>query len=164
MKCKKILGIATVVALVIVTRNTQAIPAINTMNLSPYTNFFNHSFINNKKEILQTSNLDFDDFIFDTKKVSLCKKNQGSMPENWINLLGRLIIIGSFGSLGVMSNSVVIERYIKLIFKDILPVFLIIFISISLLGIASAIALTTFTSSAPLTASSLSSQNSCIFK
>jgi hypothetical protein len=164
MKFTQIVGVATVVSLVIFTSNTKAIPAINTINLGQSTNFYKNSFIQHQDKILQVSNLNFVNSNFDDNQKFKCKISKSSMPENWINLLGRLIIIGSFGSVGVMSNSVAIERYVKLIFKDILPVFLIIFISISLLGIASAIALTSFPSSTSLTASSISSQNSCILK
>ncbi|MDY6896459.1 MAG: hypothetical protein SWZ49_00035 [Cyanobacteriota bacterium] len=84
------------------------------------------------------------------------------MSEDWINLLGRLIILASFGSVGVMSNSVVIERYVKLIFKDILPIFIIVFLSLSLLSIASVIAAISFPSTFSI--SSNSSQNTCILK
>jgi hypothetical protein len=94
----------------------------------------------------------------------ICENKQSSIFTNWVNLLGRLIILVSFGSLRMMDNSVLIERYVKVIFQDILPVFLIVFLALSLVGIASAIAVIYFPSSAGLTTSSLSPQNSCILK
>jgi len=73
----------------------------------------------------------------------------------------------------VISNSVLIERYVKLIFKDLVSIFLIVFLSISLLGIASAIsnervpeaiANYYFSFSTPLNSSSVSYQTNCLIK
>jgi len=165
MNFNKIVVVATVVCLIVLTSNTRAISATNIINLGQSTNFLknDNSFIQPKKEILQISDSNLINSKFDNKALSLCKINQRSISEDWINLLGKLIILGSFGSVGVMSNSVVIQRYVKLIFKDILPIFVIIFLSLSLLGIASVIAAISFPSSAPST-SSVSSQNNCILK
>lgn len=164
MRITQVVGVATVVSLVIVTSNTKVIPAINITNLEQSTNFYKNSFIQHQDKILQAPNLKLVNFNFDDNKKIRCKIRKSSMSEDWINLLGKIIILGSFTSFGVMSNSVVIERYVKLIFKDILPIFLILFLSLSLLSIASAIAAISFSSSAPLTASSLNSQHNCILK
>ena len=151
MKINQKIAVATIVCLAVAISNTKAISAANTINLGQSTNILENysTFIQSEKQILQVSESN----LFNSK----CKIKQRSISEDWINLLGKLIILGSFSSVGVMSNSVVIQRYIQLIFKDILPVFLIIFLSFSLLGIASVIASTSFSSS-------LYSQNTCIFK
>ena len=151
MKINQIIAAATIVCLAVAISNAKAISADNTINLGQSTNILENysTFIQSEKQILQVSESN----LFNSK----CKIKQRSISEDWINLLGKLIILGSFSSVGVMSNSVVIQRYIELIFKDILPIFLIIFLSFSLLGIASVIASTSFSSS-------LNSQNTCIFK
>lgn len=152
----KLAVVATVVALVTVTINTKATPAISIRNIGESTVFENNL-------ILQISQPDFIDLRFEKNKLSFCKINQRSISENWIDLLGKLTIIASFTSVGVMGNSVLVQRYVKLLFKDILPLFLMIFLSLSLLSIASVIASTYVSPSTPMTAS-LSSQNSCILK
>ncbi len=163
MKLNKTSVVATVVALVTITINTKSTPAISIKNLGQSTDFVNNLFIENRNGILQVSQADFIDLRFDKNKLSLCKINQRSISEDWIDLLGKLIILFSFTSVGVMGNSVLVQRYVKLVFKDILPLFLMIFLSLSLLSIASVIASTYVSPSAPMTAS-LSSQNSCILK
>lgn len=167
MKFTKIVGVATVVTLAIVISivisNAKATPPTNIINLDYSTNFNDNYLIQYRDRILKTPSLNIANFTFDNNKTYKCKIRKRSMTENWINLLGRLIIIGSFTSFGVMSYSGVIERYIKLIFKDILPVFLIIFISISLLSVASVVITIYFSSSTSLTTSS-NSRNTCILK
>ncbi len=164
MKFNKIVAIAIVLALVIVTSKTKTSLAISTITVATSTNFQHDLFIENRTKILQASQSNFVNLRFDNNKSSLCKINQGSIFEDWVNLLGRLIIIGSFTSLGVMGNSVLIQRYVKLIFKEILPIFMIVFLLLSLLAIISASATIYVSCSAPFTTSSLSSKNSCIIK
>lgn len=156
MKFNQIFAVAAIVALVTVTFNTKA-TSITTLGQS--TNYGGNSFIENKKEILQLSQSHFVDLGFNNKKLSSCQINQHSIFTDWVNLLGRLIILVSFSCVGVMGNSVLIQRYVKLIFKDVLPVFAIVFLSLSLLGIA----VIYFSSSAALT-TSLNSQTNCILK
>lgn len=164
MKLNKIFVAATIACLVVIVSDAKATSTANKINLTQSNDFVNnyHAFIQPKKEKQQMSVSDFINLTFDYSKLSFCKINQRSISEDWINLLGKLIILGSFGSVAVMSNTVVIERYVKLIFKDILPIFVIIFLSLSLLGIASAIAAVSFPSSTAST--SISSQNPCIQK
>ena len=121
MKINQKIAVATIVCLTVAISNTKAISAANTINLGQSTNILENysTFIQSEKQILQVSKSN----LFNSK----CKIKQRSISEDWINLLGKLIILGSFSSVGVMSNSVVIQRYIHLIFKDILPIILIIF-------------------------------------
>lgn len=160
MKFNKIVAFAVMIVML----NAKVTPTFSTINLDRSADYLDNSFIKDRKEILQITRTDFVNFIFDTRKISLCKINQPSMSENWINLLGKLIILGSFSSLSMIGNSVLVERYIKVIFKDILPTFLIVFLSISILSIVSAIAMISFPSSAALTDSSFNDQNGCILK
>ncbi|MEO1431882.1 MAG: hypothetical protein AAFV71_23035 [Cyanobacteria bacterium J06633_8] len=155
MKLNQKLALASVVILAIFASNAKGIQVKIAYNLGQSTNFINHSFTKDEKAVNQKNELDIFNYNFDNKKNYLCKINQRSISEDWVNLLGRLMILLSFGSIGVMGNSSVIERYIKLIFQNMLPVFLIAFISISLLSLASVIA---------ATSSSVSYQNSCISK
>ncbi|MEM6401742.1 MAG: hypothetical protein AAF757_16165 [Cyanobacteria bacterium P01_D01_bin.116] len=162
MKFNQIVVIATIVCLVVAISNTKAIPAANTINLIHSTktldnyNTFIQSKKQTKKQISQTSDSDL--------MNSKYKIKRPSMTDNWINLLGSLIILESFTSLGTKSNSVVIERYIKFIFKDVLPIFIIVYSLLILFGIASLIAANYFSYSIPLTVSSVSYQNNCILK
>ncbi|MBV6625508.1 MAG: hypothetical protein KI793_21710 [Rivularia sp. (in: Bacteria)] len=119
--------------------------------------------IEDSKNIFTQLNKEYMNLVLN-EKSPLCQINQNSILEDWINLFGRLIILVSFGSVGVMGGSVLTERYVKLIVKDILPVFIIIIISISLLGIVSAIATFHFSSLTTPTSFFVSSQNSCISK
>ncbi|MBV6625506.1 MAG: hypothetical protein KI793_21700 [Rivularia sp. (in: Bacteria)] len=163
MKFNQKFVLSTVVASFIIVSNAKVLPSASADNLGQSTNFLNHSFtkdrktINHKKE-LDVLNLNLSlnfNFNLDNRKNYLCQINQRSISEDWVNLLGRLIIILSFGFIGSIGNSVVIERYIKLIFHNMLPIFLVVFISISFLSLASVIA---------ATSTSVSSQNSCILK
>ncbi|MEM6399573.1 MAG: hypothetical protein AAF757_04975 [Cyanobacteria bacterium P01_D01_bin.116] len=156
MKFNQIIAIVVIVTVVIVTSNTTVTP---TKILGKSTSFQSTLFLEERKERLQLSQSNFVELGINSKKSSLCNINQSSTFSDWINLLGRLIILGSFSCVGVMGNSVLIQRYVKLIFKDVLPVFAIVFLSLSLLGIA----VIYFSSSAALT-TSLNSQTNCIFK
>ena len=158
MKFNQIVVIATIVCLVVAISNTKAIPAANTINLIHSTKTLDNynTFIQSKKQISQTSDSDL--------MNSKYKIKRPSMTDNWINLLGSLIILESFTSLGAKSNSVVIESYIKFIFKDVLPIFIIVYSLLILFGIASLIAANYFSYSIPLTVSSVSYQNNCILK
>lgn len=158
MKFNQIVVVATIVCLVVAISNTKAIPAANTINLIHSTKTLDNynTFIQSKKQISQTSDSDL--------MNSKYKIKRPSMTDNWINLLGSLIILESFTSLGTKSNSVVIERYIKFIFKDVLPIFIIVYLLLILFGIASLIAANYFSYSIPLTVSSVSYQNNCILK
>lgn len=158
MKFNQIVVVATIVCLVVAISNTKAIPAANTINLIHSTKTLDNynTFIQSKKQISQTSDSDL--------MNSKYKIKRPSMTDNWINLLGSLIILESFTSLGTKSNSFVIERYIKFIFKDVLPIFIIVYSLLILFGIASLIAANYFSYSIPLTVSSVSYQNNCILK
>ena len=164
MKLNKIIAVAVIFALVLIMIDIKATPATNIITVAQSTKFQDNLFAENRTGILQSSQSDLINFGFDNKKSSLCRIDKGSAFTDWVNLFGRLLILISFGYIGVKSNSDLIERYIKLIFQDVIPMFLIIFFSISLLSIASAIAVISFSSPASLTTSSLSSQNSCILK
>ncbi|AFY56991.1 hypothetical protein Riv7116_4572 [Rivularia sp. PCC 7116] len=144
------------------TINTKQTFAQSTGNIVKYKNY-DGFLIEDSKNIFTPLKKEYINLALD-RKSPLCQINQNSILEDWINLFCRLIILVSFGSVGVMGSSVLTERYVKLIVKDILPVFLIIFISISLLGITSAIATFNFSSLTASTSFSVSSQNSCISK
>lgn len=161
MKFTKILGVATVVTLAIVTSNAKATPATNTINLNYSTKFHDNYLIQHRDRISKTPSLNIANFTLDDNKTYKCNIGKRSITENWINLLGSLIILVTFSS--TTSNSAAIDRYVKFIFKDILPIFLIIFVSISLMGIASVIASPSLSSTALIT-SSPNSQNICILK
>lgn len=164
MKFTKIVGVATVVTLAIVTSNAKAIPATNTINQGHSANFHDNYLIQDRDRILQAPHLNIANLTFENNKKARCKIRKLSITENWINLLGSLIILASFASYGATNNSPAMERYVKFIFKDILPIFLIVFLSLSLLGIASVIASTSLSSSTPLATSSINSQKTCILK
>lgn len=134
MKLNQIVTVAAIVCLLVTVSNTKAIPAANTINLGQSANTLEHynTFIQSEKQTLQISKSNLINSKFEIKPRS--------MIENWINLLGKLIILVSFSYCGATRNSVVIERYIKFIFKDILPIFIIVYLLINLLGIVSLIA------------------------
>lgn len=165
MKLKNIIVITTVVSLGILIVKPKVIPIINAIHQSESTDLIsnNNSFIQTQPKIHQISGYHLKNSIYDSQIEEFCKINKISTSERWTNLLGRLIILGSFTSFGVMSNSVVIERYVKLIFKDILPIFIVIVFFISLLAIVS-IVTTIYFSSAPSTNYSLTYQNGCNLK
>ena len=164
MKLNKIVAVGTLSAIVIIAAEMKAKPAVSNINMGQSTNIIETLLIENSSDKLPIHLSKSIDLEITNKNSSFCKINQRSIAEDWINLLGRLIIIFSFTSFGVMGNSGLIQRYVKLIFKDVLPVFLVIFLCISLLGITSVIAAISLSSPAPLTISASSSQNNCMLK
>jgi hypothetical protein len=53
-------------------------------------------------------------------KSIFCSIPEPSLLENWINLFTRLLIIGSFGYLGVTGYSSAYERYLQVVSRDFL--------------------------------------------
>ena len=108
MNIHKIAIATTVVSLAIFTTNTKTASADK----------YNSAQVSNSSVIAQNlliqSNTDLIIAKIDHRKLSSCRINQSSMSEDWINLFGRLIILVCFSSVGVMGNSILIERYIRL--------------------------------------------------
>ncbi|MFH7028053.1 MAG: hypothetical protein ACHBN1_22290 [Heteroscytonema crispum UTEX LB 1556] len=73
--------------------------------------------------------LTFWDGEIEQNKSILCSIPEPSLLEDWINLFARLLIIGSFGYLGVTRYSSDVERYLQVVSRD----FLIIVVKIFLL-------------------------------
>ncbi|BAY81160.1 hypothetical protein NIES267_06350 [Calothrix parasitica NIES-267] len=164
MKLNKIVGFAAIVTLAVITNNAEAIPATNFKHLGDSTNVRDNYLIQDRDGILQLPHLNIANSItFENNKKSSCKIRELSTTDKWINLIGSLIIFFSFTSCDTKNNSAVIERYVKFIFKDVLPIFIIVYLLLTLLGIANVIASTSLSSSTLVNTSS-NSRNTCILK
>ena len=164
MKLIKIVGFATIITLMIITSNAKAIPATNFEYLGNSTNVRDNYLIQDRYEILQASYLNISNSITsENNKKSTCQIRELSTTDKWINLIGSLIILVSFTSSNQTKNSAFIERYLKLIFKYVLPIFIIVYLSLTLLGIASVIASPSLSSSTLLNTDS-NYRNTCILK
>ena len=148
----------------IITSNAKAIPATNFEYLGNSTNVRDNYLIQDRYEILQASYLNISNSITsENNKKSTCQIRELSTTDKWINLIGSLIILVSFTSSNQTKNSAFIERYLKLIFKYVLPIFIIVYLSLTLLGIASVIASPSLSSSTLLNTDS-NYRNTCILK
>jgi hypothetical protein len=89
-----------------------------------------------------------------------CLNQERSLFTSSIELLMRLLIIGSFGSVGIAGCSSFVERYFQIVNKDLKLINYSIFVLISLQIIASAIVM--MPSSASPISSAIRTNSSCI--
>lgn len=92
-------------------------------------------------------------------KFVSCWNQERSPFTSAIELLMRLLILGSFGSVGIAGYSSFVERYFQIINKDLKIIYYIIFVLLTLQIIASAIAM--MPSSANPISSAIRPSSSC---
>ena len=71
MKFTKIVGVATVVTLAIVTSNAKVIPATNTINQGHFANFNDNYLIQDRDRILQAPHLNIANLTFENNKKAI---------------------------------------------------------------------------------------------
>jgi hypothetical protein len=81
------------------------------------------------------SQLIFADVEIQQNKSIFCSIPKPSLLENWINLFARLLIIGSFGYLGITRYSSDYERYLQVVSRNFLFIVVKAFLVLTLITI-----------------------------